>query len=539
VPDNAARFLGFAFASADLLFEVDPEGRVVFAMGALQRMMGMDQSQVVGHPWRGLIAKSDHDLVAALVDSLSAADRRGPIKVELAARTDRSVRRYAAFSACRLPQTDPNVSCVLSLNAGFSESDGPPDGAQTKLHDVQSFMAATKRLLEGAQAAGLDLSLDLIQMTGLEEASRKSQDAEAVFRRIAAAMRAESLRGEGAARLGEDQYAVIRNRADKPDYLRERLEKAASDAGADVTAKSASLPLAPELPPLHTMRALKFAISSFLKDGPAGLEQSFQHVLENTVNQARIFSQLVGSRRFRLVYQPIVDLVTGELGHFEALVRLDGDKSPADAIHMAEELELIEELDLAVVGQVIGKINSDRTGTLKLAANVSAKSLMRPGFVSNLLEMTSANGPLANRLMFEITETSDLHDLDMANVAIQRLRQQGFAVALDDFGAGSASMAYLRNLSVDMVKIDGQYVREVAESGRDAALVRHLTKLCDELGVTTIAEMVETQEAAEKVRSIGVRFGQGWRFGRPTPEPVFVRPTALAARRIGAVEGWG
>ena len=537
--DNAARFLGFAFASADLLFEVDPEGTVVFVMGAVQRVLGLGQAQAVGQPWRNLIAESDHDLVGALIDGLSAADRRGPIKVELKPKSGRRLRRFGAFSACRLPQVAPNVSCVLSLNASFSEAEGAPEGTEGGLHDIQSFMGATRRLLDGARSAGLDLSLDLVELEGLDEAAARTGDADGVFRRVAAAMRAESVRGDGAANLGEDRFAVIRNRADKPDYLKERLEKAAAEAGAEVNAKAASLVLAPESSPLHTMRALRFALDSFIKEGPLRAQRTFQTVLEHTVTQANAFTQAVSERRFQLVYQPIVRLQDETLEHFEALVRLDGDKSPAEVIHMAEELELIEALDLAVVDQVIRKLRADRSGALRLAANISARSLVRSNFVASLLQLATADGALSNRLLFEITETASLGDTDLANTAIQRLRQHGFAVCLDDFGAGSGSMSYLRSLTVDMVKIDGQYVREVAESGRDSALVRHVTQLCDELGVMTIAEMIETQEAADKVQAIGVTLGQGWRFGRPSAEPVYTRPTAPAARRVGAVESWG
>ncbi len=110
---------------------------------------------------------------------------------------------------------------------------------------------------------------------------------------------------------------------------------------------------------------------------------------------------------------------------------------------------------------------------------------------------------------------------------------------LDDFGAGAASMAYLKSFSVDGVKIDGQYVKEVAESGRDSTLVRHVVQLCDELGILAIAEMVETGQAVDALIGIGVKYGQGWRFGRPTPEPTYQRPPPVRARRVGEVESWG
>ncbi len=539
--DNAARFLGFAFASADLLLEIDPDGKVVFLMGATQKVLGMEQSTAMGKAWREMIAAPDHDLVDALISGLGPADRRGPIRVELPSVGERKVRRFGAFSACRLPQVAPNVSCVLALAQASLDAESAPPAGEHGLHDHAGFMAATQKLLDGARAAGLDLNLELVELKGLQGAADGFDDeqTEAVFRRISAAVRSESYRGEGAAKLGSEQYALIRNRADTPDHLLGRLEKAAAAAGATIDAKSATLALTPEEAPLHTMRALRFALDSFIKDGSASAKTAFQTVLENTVVQATAFSTAVKDRTFQLVFQPVVELESLELDHFETLVRLEPNKSPAKTIRMAEELELIVGLDLAIAEQVIAKLSAKGNGKLRLSANVSAKSLVRPEFMTQLLKLIAAEPGIANRLIFEVTESATFDDLDLANTSIQRIRQHGAAVHLDDFGAGAASMAYLKSFSVDGVKIDGQYVKEVAESGRDSTLVRHVAQLCDELGILAIAEMVETGQAVDALIGIGVKYGQGWRFGRPTPEPTYQRPPAVRARRVGEVEGWG
>ena len=534
--DNPARFLGFAFASADLLFEIEPDGRIAFILGAVQRVMGVDQAEAAGRTWREIIAESDHDLVAALIEGLGPADRRGPIKVELTAHPSRDMRRFAGFSACRLPQNAPKISCVLTLAPNLGEPDAPLEGAHG-LYDQPGFLAATKRLLDGARAAGLDLNVELVELKGLAEAQPDAEAAELVSRRISAALRAESFRGQGAAKVGDDQYALVRSRSDGPDQLSSRLASAASAAGADVSVSSASLALSPESAPLHTMRALKFALDNFLSHGADSAKAAFQTVLETTVSEANAFSAKVKDRKFQLVYQPIIELASGELEHFEALVRLDGDKSPARAIRMAEELQIIQGLDLAVIEQVIKKLKTKGNGRLKIAANLSARSLMDPGFLTALLQQITGDADLPSRLLFELTETAALDSLDQANAAIQRLRQLGFRVALDDFGAGAASMAYLKSLSIDAVKIDGQYIQDLSEAGRDGALVRHIAELCNELNVDTIAEQVETQTVADALVKIGVRCGQGWHFGRPAPEPTYQQQTARV-RRVGEVEGW-
>jgi EAL domain-containing protein (putative c-di-GMP-specific phosphodiesterase class I) len=116
-------------------------------------------------------------------------------------------------------------------------------------------------------------------------------------------------------------------------------------------------------------------------------------------------------------------------------------------------------------------------------------------------------------------------------------------VCLDDFGAGAASLAYLQQLSLDVVKIDGRYIRELQHGGRESTFLRHLVRMCAELKVKTVAEMVETTQVEEAVRRAGVDFGQGWLYGAPAERPSAPPPTTsrsglVAARRVGEIEGW-
>jgi EAL domain-containing protein (putative c-di-GMP-specific phosphodiesterase class I) len=117
----------------------------------------------------------------------------------------------------------------------------------------------------------------------------------------------------------------------------------------------------------------------------------------------------------------------------------------------------------------------------------------------------------------------------------------GCKVCLDDFGSGAASLAYLQQLSLDWVKIDGRYIRELQHGGRESTFIRHLVQMCGELGVKTVAEMVETTTTEEAVRRAGVDFGQGYLYGVPAdrPAPPTPRTGPVAARRMGARETWG
>jgi EAL domain-containing protein (putative c-di-GMP-specific phosphodiesterase class I) len=215
------------------------------------------------------------------------------------------------------------------------------------------------------------------------------------------------------------------------------------------------------------------------------------------------------------VFQPVVDLRTRRLHHFEALARFDEGSSPQDIIQLAEELNLITEFDLAVFRRVVEALTSAQA--VQIAVNLSARSLVAPGLVEALTALAGADLELRRRLLVEITETHALQDLEAANLLVGRLQSEGFTVCLDDFGAGAASIDYLRRLRVDIVKIDGRYIRALTSDPRDRIVVQHVISLCRDLGMAVIAEMVEDEETARIVAKLGAALGQGWLFGKPAP----------------------
>jgi EAL domain-containing protein (putative c-di-GMP-specific phosphodiesterase class I) len=240
----------------------------------------------------------------------------------------------------------------------------------------------------------------------------------------------------------------------------------------------------------------------------------------------------------------VVSLEDGQTHHHEVLVRFGDNASPFPMIRMAEELDLIEDLDLAIAEQAIALMQQQ--ARLSLAVNISGRTIITDSFMTRIIRMIDAAPAVKGRLMFEITESAAIEDLALADRHIQQLRGRGCQVCLDDFGAGAASLAYLQQLSLDVVKIDGRYVRDLQHGGRESAFIKHLVAMCAELKVATLAEMIETREAEDAVRRAGVDFGQGWLYGAATETPRAsttaqpsrnqVRP---AARRLGAVESWG
>src|SRR6185312_6274494 len=134
--------------------------------------------------------------------------------------------------------------------------------------------------------------------------------------------------------------------------------------------------------------------------------------------------------------------------------------------------------------------------------NVSAASLMQPALQKALAALTQHDTRLRPRLLLELTETHSLTDLEAADRAIQSLRRLGHPVCLDDFGAGHASLDYLRRFEVDFIKFDGRYMRTLTAGSRDEVILKHMVSLCRDLRIETIAEMIETEETARLAEGI-------------------------------------
>jgi EAL domain-containing protein (putative c-di-GMP-specific phosphodiesterase class I) len=533
--DDSARYLGFAFASADLLFEVDQAGRVAFAVGAARQVAGVELETLAGSAWRDLVAEEDQDIVEAFLNGLESGDRRGPIRIALKPKPGRKLKRYGALCACRLPQTEPLISCSLTLRV-LGASHGEAKGAHG-LHDSASFAAMAETALTQAAHSGIDLNVELVELAGLRDAAGAlgQGQASAAMHKVAAALRAESIDGSSAAELDDDRFAVLRATAEPAARLTERLEKLVAGMGLDSVKPSLdSLEFDPASGPGEGLRTLRVAIDRFVKAEEEGDGQAtLGSVVHQTVAEIEWFKTALANKDFNLVYQPVVDLASNDVDHYETFVRLGAEGSPAESVAMAEDMDLIQDLDMAVVRAAVEQLQKPANKRLRLAANISARSLMRPSFAESLLTTLRHAQTVRGRIIFEITESAALGDLQRADALVRGLKRGGAGICLDGFGSGAGAFDYLRAVAVDAVKIDGRYIRGLtAPSSRDGVVVRHLVQLCREMKIKSIAQMVETPDTVAALRQIGVDCGQGFIFGRPeiTPQPVSRRLLAAGQR---------
>ncbi|WP_105102955.1 EAL domain-containing protein [Microbulbifer pacificus] len=222
--------------------------------------------------------------------------------------------------------------------------------------------------------------------------------------------------------------------------------------------------------------------------------------------------------RLLLYRQPVVALQEkNRVHHYEVLVRMqgrDGDViSPGLFLPAAERYGIIDDVDRWVIRNIFRYMaleQSSGAAGFHYAINISGISLGDEYFADFVLQELTEAGVAPSRVQFEITETSAINNLDRALVFIHKLRAAGCSFALDDFGRGASSLAYLRQLPVDYLKIDGSFVRNMLEDEIDSAMVSTVDHLAKRMGISTIAEFAETPELLEKLRLMGVDYAQGF-----------------------------
>ncbi len=240
--------------------------------------------------------------------------------------------------------------------------------------------------------------------------------------------------------------------------------------------------------------------------------------LRDAAQWRRRITRAVGHDELLVYSQPIVDLRTGRRVQEELLMRMRGSDPhelipPSDFLPKAEKLGLIGNLDRWMMRRAVNLVERGRV----IEVNLSTHSIPDPGLIDEIAAALEQTGADPSNLIFEITETAALENVDVAVEFGERLAELGCRLALDDFGIGFGTMTYLKNLSSDFLKIDIEFVRDILSNSASQKVVKTIIQIAREHGQRTIAEGVEDWDTAALVRTYGVDYAQGHLFGRPVP----------------------
>jgi len=348
---------------------------------------------------------------------------------------------------------------------------------------------------------------------------------------------ADSVRdGDLVARLGGDEFAILTS--DAPDLKRslamaERLTRelrapyllgehhvtctsSIGIASARDTTESAS----------DVVRNADVAMYMAKANGKAGFavfDPGMHAAIRERHEMGVQLQRAVELDQLRLTYQPIVDLADSGLVGIEALVRWQhpdrGLVSPGDFIEIAEENGSILPIGRWVLREACREAASWSTidRSVFLCVNVSAREIQQPGFVTAVREALSEAGMAATRLSLEITETALLRATPKTIATLEDLRHLGVRIVIDDFGTGYFSLSHLRQFPVDILKIASEFVQVSEGDAKTSALAGAIVALGRSLEIRTVAEGIETEDQAQRMRNLGCAYGQGYHFARPTP----------------------
>ncbi|HKJ89240.1 MAG TPA: EAL domain-containing protein, partial [Gammaproteobacteria bacterium] len=233
-----------------------------------------------------------------------------------------------------------------------------------------------------------------------------------------------------------------------------------------------------------------------------------------------LVQEAIDNRQVLPYYQPIRSVSDGTAVAYEVLsrIRTEGEILGAgEFIEHAERMGVVHKLDFLVMERAFADArDAEYRGMLFI--NLSPRALVLQEFLTHTRALVRRYGVDPARVVFELTERETVRNLTLLEKFITDLKLDGFQFAVDDFGSGFASFHYLKRLPIDYVKIDGDFVVNMASDSRDHAFVKSMATLAAELGIRTVAEFIEGEEILDAVRAVDIPLAQGFHLGHPSPE---------------------
>jgi diguanylate cyclase (GGDEF)-like protein/PAS domain S-box-containing protein len=548
VAETSKRFRQAFESDVSGMAVISPEGRYIQVNRALSKITGYTEQELLGSDFSSVthpddLAKSieqGRSLLSGEVDSVEAERR-------YVHRDGREVWVQLGVSAVR--DADGAVLYLIAqMHDITARRQFQEELSHRALHDVLTGLPNRALFLDrlghalvrarghSSQIVVLFLDLDHFKLAndGLGHPAGDAVLVEAA-RRLSTAARAD----DTVARFGGDEFAILCEDAgeDEARLVAERIlaafaspfvhEGQGFQQGVSIGMRvSGRTPATPEL----MLRDADLALYTAKERGGARAETFDPAVHTGAIDRIAIEQELqlaLGRDEFCLHYQPQVDLESGRIVAVEALLRWwhpqRGLVPPDDFIYAAERSGLIVPIGAWVMRTACSQIASWRNAGIvqpgvRVAVNVSARQLSRPELPETVASALASAGLEPGALCLEITESAVIEDPAVALANVDALKRQGVFIALDDFGVGFSSLSHIRSLPpVDTIKIDKSFIAGLGRSDSDGAVITAVMGIARSLGLSTVAEGIETADQLLRLRLLGCSVGQGFHFSRPLP----------------------
>jgi diguanylate cyclase (GGDEF)-like protein/PAS domain S-box-containing protein len=536
------RFRSLVQNSSDVVLVINTDGAVTYMSGSGERMMGWQADKVVGQRVH-MEAIHPKDLPEARrLFSDVLAQPGGSRTFEVRVRDAHGGWRWLEATWTNLVD-DPSVEGVVANLRDVTERKAAEATlAHHTLHDPLTdipnrilFMdrlghaLARPRRLSG-HVAVLHIDIDRFKIVN-DSLGHAAGDT--VLLTVADLLRESIGPGDTLARLGGDEFAVCCEELDSPreavtlaariqDVIRGRLAVDGQDlyltASIGIMVQTAGTGATAET----MLRDADAALHRAKERGRDRFELFDEEMRERAVRRLTLESELrraIESDALEVFYQPVVALQTGSVTGVEALARWRhperGFVPPAEFIPLAEEAGVIAQLDELVLRRACREAATPEFGGIQVAVNVSGRHLEERTFPETVAKLLAAAGIEPARLCLEITESVFLADAPRVRRQLGLLADLGVELAVDDFGTGYSSLRYLKRFPVHLLKVDQGFVSEIDRAPRDAAIVQAVVSLAHALGLSVIAEGVETAEQLASLQALGCELGQGYYWSEP------------------------
>jgi diguanylate cyclase (GGDEF)-like protein/PAS domain S-box-containing protein len=530
-----------------MIITQDRHGCMLMVNPYVQSVTGYSQTELTGQSFKDLLLADKSSVLSQRIKKEIIAGKHEHISHESLVTGKGGAIRNVTWHHSRLTGAGSDGPAILSVGLDITER----LGAELELawltdHDLLTgllnrnrFQVELERVLANLQrqkqSSGALLCIDLDQFKYINDTDGH-QSGDALLKIVADMLSSTAIAGETLARLGSDEYALLLQEVDANDAI--QLANTINALLATISFSVSGHPLKISssigivLFPDHGDNVADLLANADLavsqaklkghsqwhvySDQDTVLEQMQRHVYwKNKVTQA------LANDRFILFFQPIMEVISGRISHYEVLLRMqDEDGSiigPANFIEVAERGGLIYAIDRLVIQKALQFLATikeiDQTAALSI--NLSAHVFRDPHLISYLRQELKHTGVDASRVVFEITETAAVADLAIANNLILAIKKLGCRFALDDFGIGFSSFYYLKHLPVDYLKIDGSFIRHLVDSSEDKVIVQAMSEVANGFGKKTIAEFVETQAILDLLHEYRIDYAQGYLISKP------------------------
>ena len=541
----------------DAVISVDGRGAILTVNPATQSLFGYPSDGLLGRRFAGLLAEPDRDEYAAYIRAFGSGEHPpilGTPREAIGLRADGS--KLPIELTLTIAVIDEPV--LVAVARDISERRKTEDQLRrladydplTGLYNRRRFEQEVDAHIAYSARYGSGGSLLLIDVDNFKyiNDSFGHRAGDRLLGSIAGLMKTRLRKTDVLARLGGDDFGLLLHEAD--------LARAQAVA-EDLRTLIGNNPFVIDRQGVRT--TISIGIATFVKEDVTSDELIAQaeHAKYKAKDQGRdrvcafdpesritpaaiqVWSdrirEAVEKGMFLLHAQPILDMEADSVSQYELLLRMRGEEgqviAPAAFLDTAERFGLIQRIDRWVVQQAIRLVAShQRAGRdLVLEVNLSGKTMSDEEFPTEIGREIVQAGIEPSNLIFEVTETAAVADIEKARSFAEKLIGMGCRFALDDFGSGFASFYYLKHLPIHVLKIDGEFVKDLPRTPNDRMIVSALVQVAQGMGLKTVAEFVEDEATLQILRELGVDSAQGYHVGRPAPVAELTRPEGRSA----------